>query len=242
MRLDKYLSLSAVCSRKECAKAVRQGEVLVNGVCVKTASASVDPKTDIVMFCGTPVLYHDYFYLMLNKPCGVVSATDAKGETTVLDLLPERFHAKKMFPCGRLDKNTSGFVLMTNDGALAHHLLAPKTHVPKEYFFCVKYPLTAQEIEQLEQGIDIGEGIVTRPCRIHMQDAHQGIIILTEGKYHQIKRMMLAVHNQITSLSRISFAGIKLDSSLAPGEWRELTDDERHILYEYGKVSDKTET
>ena len=173
---------------------------------------------------------------MLNKPEGVVSATDDPKEKTVLDLLDERTRRLGLFPCGRLDKNTVGLVILTNDGQTAHRLLAPKSKTEKEYRFTVKFPLSDVDVQMLENGVTLradstAGAWTTAPCRLLLDEGNRGgIIILTEGKYHEIKRMMEAVHNQITSLARISFAGIRLDPALLPGQWRCLTKEEEALF------------
>ena len=225
MRLDKMLSECGLASRKETARAVRAGQITVNGVAAQKADLQVDPASDAVTFCGTPVRYRKYVYIMLNKPDGYVSATEDGRDPTVVELLPEIYRKMELFPCGRLDKHTLGLMLLTNDGQLSHRLLSPKQHVTKSYAFRVKFPLSEADVRALEAGVDIG-GYVTKPCRVTLSDSREGIISITEGKYHQIKLMMEAVHNQITYLERKAFGPLSLDLTLARGEWRELTDEE----------------
>ncbi len=230
MRLDKYLSLCGVASRTESSRAVRVGEVLVNGVPARRADVHIDPDTATVIFRGVPVVYRQYTYILMHKPGGVVSATEDGREQTVLDLLSDdvRRIRPPLFPCGRLDKYTTGLMLLTNNGDLAHRLLAPDRHVDKTYRYRVKFPLSDEDISALEGGVDIG-GYVTAPCRV-ARDADDplrtGYITLHEGKYHQIKLMMEARHNQITELHRMIFGPLSLDGSLSPGEWRFLSDKE----------------
>jgi len=224
MRLDKYLVSTGVCSRSEASAAVRKGNVSVNGVVAKSPSSAVNEEKDSVIFCGRQLVYRKFTYIMLNKPTGVVSATE-DGDTTVIDLLPDELRRLGLFPCGRLDKNTTGLMLLTNDGVLSHKLLAPKSHVDKTYRYACKFPLSDGDIASLEAGVDIG-GYVTAPCKIERLDEKNGNITISEGKYHQIKLMMQAVHNQITSLERISFANLVKDPRLALGEWRYLSDAE----------------
>ena len=224
------LSECGIATRSECSKAARAGKISVNGIPVKKADCKVDPKVDRVVYCGTPVVYRKYVYLMLNKPDGYISATeDGRGEPVVTDLLPPEYCKMGVFPCGRLDKHTLGLMLLTNDGALSHKLLAPKSHVAKAYGFHVKFPLSQEDITALESGVDIG-GYLTKPCQVSLAGEREGEIVLTEGKYHQIKLMMQAVHNQITYLERLSFGPLSLDPTLERGEWRELTDAEIALL------------
>ncbi|MBO5649141.1 MAG: rRNA pseudouridine synthase [Clostridia bacterium] len=235
MRLDKYMTAAGVLTRRECAAAVKQGRITVDGLPAPRADIHVSPAQHVCLD-GTEVVYRENTYLMMHKPDGIVSATDAPGERTVLDLLPEQLRRLHLFPCGRLDKSTTGLILLMTDGVLSHRLLAPRRHVEKVYRFTVKFPLSDEDVGQLENGIRIdadshAEGFVTAPCRVIPEaDRTHGAIVLTEGKYHQIKRMMEAVHNQITTLQRISFCGISLDPALKPGEWRYLTEEEEAIL------------
>lgn len=230
MRLDKMLSECGVATRSECGKAARAGKITVNGIPVKKADCKVDPLVDRVVYCGSPVVYRKFVYLMLNKPDGYISATeDGRGDPVVTDLFPPEYRKMGIFPCGRLDKHTLGLMLLTNDGALSHKLLAPKSHVAKVYGFHVKFPLSQEDVAMLEGGVDIG-GYTTKPCRVRLTEDKAGEITLTEGKYHQIKLMMQAVHNQITYLERLSFGPLSLDPRLARGEWRELTDTEIALL------------
>ncbi len=233
MRLDKFLSNMGKASRSESGRLARCGKITVNGVIVKKADIHIDESKDIICVNGVTVNYKKYAYIMLNKPEGYVSATDDDREKTVLDLLPDEERRLNLFPCGRLDKNTLGLVILTNDGDSAHKCLSPKHHVDKIYKFECKLPLTYENVQALEKGVDIG-GYLTKPCKISMYNETSGEITLTEGKYHQIKRMLEAVDNKITYLERITFGGIKLDSSLARGEWRYLTADEEALFINGG--------
>jgi len=172
---------------------------------------------------------------MLNKPDGYVSATDDDKYPTVITLLPDELQRIGLFPCGRLDKNTLGLMILTNNGPLSHKLLAPKNHVSKKYRFTVKFPISENDVNALESGVDIG-GYVTAPCKVEMIGEKEGYITLTEGKYHQIKLMAEAVHNQITYLERVTFGPIALDEGLGRGEWRYLTEDEQKSLEAHGMI------
>lgn len=230
MRLDKFLSNMGKATRTESGRLVRMGKVLINGAVAKRADCHINPDTDIITLCGAVVEYKQFTYIMLNKPAGYVSATDDEREKTVLDLIPEEERRKKPFPCGRLDKDTLGLVILTTDGDSAHRLLSPKHHAKKVYKFKCQAPLSSEDVKQIEDGVDIG-GYVTMPCKIEMdRDGLGGLITLTEGKYHQIKRMLEAVSNKITYLERISFGGIKLDTSLERGQWRFLTPEEELLF------------
>ena len=229
MRLDKMIASTGIASRSQIASAVRSGRVLVDGAVARKADMQVDPDAVSVVYCGTPVCYRKYTYIMLNKPEGYVSATEDGRFPTVIELLPPELQKIGLFPCGRLDKNTLGLMLLCNDGDTSHRLLAPKSHVAKTYAFCVKFPLSDADISALESGVDIG-GYVTAPCTVVLDGEKKGKITLTEGKYHQIKLMMEAVHNQITYLERVSFGPLTLDPALARGDWRYLGDDEIALL------------
>ncbi len=233
MRIDKFLSECKVASRSETAKAVRRGEVCLDGVPVKRTDTPVDIETSVVTYCGEVVRYRKGTYVLLNKPDGYVSATEDKREKTVLDLLPEEVTKFNVFPCGRLDKNTLGLMLLTDNGPLAHALLSPKRHVEKVYRFeCAKKPSEC-DLAALESGVDIG-GYITKPCAVKMTGETSGEITLSEGKYHQIKLMFEAVDNRILYLERIKFAFLTLDG-LDRGEWRYLTEEEIKKLEGLGK-------
>ena len=227
MRIDKFLSNMGVATRTESSRAARAGLILVNGKPVKKADVHIDPEKDMITYCGRKIEYRKYTYILMNKPDGVVSATEDGRDKTVIDLLPEELQKLNLFPCGRLDKHTLGLVMLTDDGDLAHRLLSPKHHVKKKYRFESKFPLTDEEIEYLEKGATLEDGYVTKPSRIELfEDKRSGYITLTEGKYHQIKRMLESVNNKITYLERITFGPLALDEKLARGEWRFLTQNE----------------
>ncbi|MBQ0009791.1 MAG: pseudouridine synthase, partial [Ruminococcus sp.] len=180
------------------------------------------------------VVYRKYTYIMLNKPDGVVSATEDGNTPTVLDLLPETLQKIGLFPCGRLDKNTLGLLLLTNNGPLAHAMLSPAHHVKKTYRFRCEKPLSPTDVDTLTRGVDIGEKSSTRPAEVRLITPSEGEITVTEGKYHQIKRMFSAIGNEITYLERITFADIPLDPSLDRGEWRFLSPEEIAVIESKG--------
>jgi len=232
VRLDRFIVSCGVASRKEAAIAAKRGEITVNGASVRSADIKINENTDEVCFKGEKLIYREFTWLMLNKPQGVISATeDAKGQVTVIDLLPERLQKIGLFPCGRLDGDTTGLVLLTNEGELAHRLLSPKCHVDKIYRFTSARRITEDEIQSAANGLTLGDGYECLPAIIVPDsEGEGGTITLKEGKYHQIKRMFGAMNNRITSLRRISFAEIELPSDLPEGEWRYLTDEELSIL------------
>ena len=234
MRIDKFLSNMGIATRTESSKAARQGGILVNGAVVKKADLHIDPEKDVVTYLGRKIEYRKYTYILMNKPDGVVSATEDGRDKTVIDLLPEELQKLNLFPCGRLDKHTLGLVMLTDDGDLAHRLLSPKHHVKKKYYFESKFPLTEDEISYLEKGATLEDGYVTKPSEIELfENKKSGHITLVEGKYHQIKRMLESVNNKITYLERITFGPLVLDENLERGEWRFLTENEIKGLEEH---------
>lgn len=231
MRIDKLISEMGIASRKEAARAARLGGVLVDGVAVKDLSAHIDPETQSVVYLGRRLEYRRYDYVMLNKPEGYVSATEDSSLPTVLELLSDELRARELFPVGRLDRDTVGLMILTNDGQLAHSLLSPKKHVEKKYRFGAKVPMKAGIESDFENGITLADGYECKSAKIELDsDRMGGVITLTEGKYHQIKRMVAASDNRVIFLERISFGGIPLDSTLERGEWRYLTDEEIKLL------------
>lgn len=233
MRVDKFLSECRMATRSEAAKAIRRGEVTVDGIAVKRADAPVDPENSVVTYGGVTVCYRKNTYVLLNKPEGYVSATEDPREQTVLTLLSAELQKFDLFPCGRLDKNTTGVMLLTDNGPLAHFLLSPKHHVEKEYRYTCEHPLTHADVQALERGVDIG-GYVTAPCKVSPEGETVGRITLSEGKYHQIKLMFHAVGNRIIALERTRFAFLTAEG-LARGEYRLLTDEEIQKLEQYGR-------
>ena len=234
MRLDRFLTHLGVASRTEAARAARAGEILVDGVPQKRADISIDPTRQQVSFRGEVLAYTEFVWLMMHKPAGVLSATeDGKGKT-VIDLLPERLQKRDLFPCGRLDKDTVGLLLLTNEGALAHRLLSPKHHVEKVYRYRLAEPFT--DAERFADGIVLDGGYHTKPAKLKILSPYEGEITLTEGQYHQIKRMFEAIGNRVVGLARLSFAGIPLDPALKPGEFRPLTEEELALLKASGQA------
>ena len=227
MRLDKFMVSTGKLSRSEAGRAARAGRIAVNGVAVKKADSAVDPDTDIIALDGEVLTYRRYTYILLNKPDGYVSATEDGRDPTVVTLLPDELQRIGLFPCGRLDKHTLGLMLLTNDGPLSHRLLSPRHHVSKKYFYTSKFPLTPEEIATLQDGVTLEDGYVTLPAMIEQREGEaEGYITLTEGKYHQIKRMFEAVHNKIITLERVTFSFLTLDGLPERGQWRYLTDEE----------------
>ncbi|MCG3089461.1 pseudouridine synthase [Sporosarcina cyprini] len=229
MRLDKLLANMGYGSRKEVKQLLKKGAVKVNEVPVKDAASHVDPHQDVVSILGERVVYKEFIYLMMNKPPGVVSATEDFRDRTVVDLLdPEDRHFDP-FPVGRLDKDTEGLLLLTNDGKLTHNLLSPKKEVPKTYYARIEGVVTEEDILLFAQGLTLEDGFETKPgiLRILDSDSISEIeLTITEGKFHQVKRMFEAVGKRVIYLKRLSMGALKLDDELDLGEYRELTDEE----------------
>lgn len=227
MRLDKYLADSGRYTRSEASRVIRRGSVSVNGAVVKDPSLKIDEATAVVTAEGEAVGYQRFRYFMLNKPSDTVSTTEDDPKS-VMKLLPLPMQRMDLFPCGRLDIDTVGLLILTNDGAAAHALLSPKKHCEKTYRFTCR-PIGEAERLRLENGVPLSD-FTSKPCKVRLDDSEHGEITVTEGKYHQVKRMFLAVGSEILSLERIAFGGLTLDPALARGEWRELTDEETERL------------
>ena len=233
IRLDKYLADMGLGTRTEVKKDIKKGRISVNGQIMKSPEYKIDIQTDVVLSDGKEIAYEELAYYMLNKPQGVVSATEDRRDKTVLDLISEK-KRKDLFPVGRLDKDTEGLLLITNDGELAHNLLTPKKHVDKKYFVRLKTPLSEENRKRLEKGVDIGEDKLTLPAQIFVlnKEKDEAEIIIREGKFHQIKRMFHAVGNEVVFLKRLSMGSLVLDEALLPGEYRLLTPQEIERLKE----------
>ncbi len=226
MRIDKFMTEAGLLSRKECAAAVKRGLIAIDGVPAKNAADHIDPEKVTVTYRGEAVEYRAFTYLMINKPAGYVSATDDRSLPYVVELVTPQLQKIGLFPAGRLDRDTTGLLVLTNDGKLAHALLTPRHHVEKKYRFTCESPLSPDAEARFAAGLTIGD-YECKPAVLEADaDRMGGIITLTEGKYHQIKRMLFAVDNACTSLCRISFGNIPLDETLAPGEYRFLTAEE----------------
>lgn len=232
MRLDKLLCDLKIGSRSQVKEIIRKGMVTVNGLVEKDPGRKVDEGRDQILVAGERLTYQKFFYFMLNKPAGVISATEDQREKTVLELLNPEDRREDLFPVGRLDKDTEGLLLLTNDGELAHRLLAPKRHVDKSYFVHIAHSLSEEEIWALEQGVDIGESRLTLPGKVQCLSETEIVLTIHEGKFHQVKRMLQAVNNEVLYLKRISFGSLLLDDALAPGAYRTLTESEVAALHE----------
>lgn len=236
MRLDKFVATYTTKSRKEAKKCIHSGKVMVEGRVVKDETKQVELSQNICMD-GEPVVAKEHIYLMLNKPQGVLSATKDAREQTVIDLIPDM--GRDLFPVGRLDKDTEGFLLLTDHGELAHRLLSPGYHVSKTYYVEYTGILDSNSVERVKNGLDIGEKRPTQSGALRLLSQGKVELTIAEGKFHQVKRMIAALGGKVTYLKRISMAGIPLDENLAAGEWRELTPGEVDVLLEQTKVKRK---
>lgn len=222
MRLDRVLANASVGSRTQVKNMVKNGRISVNGKIALASSMMVDPNQDVIRIDDEILQYAKYQYLMLYKPAGYISATEGRYDPTVLELVP---NYKGLFPCGRLDKDTEGLLLMTNDGRLAHNLLSPKKHVEKEYYVEHQLPLSQEDVLCIERGIRY-KNITYKGAKLKILDDLQCTIILQEGKYHEIKNIFLAIGNKVTYLKRIRMKNLILDETLKKGEYRPLSEEE----------------
>lgn len=233
MRLDKYLSFLGKGTRKEVKEFIKKGLVKVNGITIKKDDFKVNENSDIVMLNGEKLEYEEFVYLMLNKPSGVVSATYDNKDKTVIDLIKDYKHLD-LFPFGRLDKDSEGLLIISNDGKLAHELLSPKKHVDKKYYVEVLGRVTSEDIESFKNGIML-DGELCKSALLEIiksDDISYCYVTISEGKYHQVKRMFESVNKKVTYLKRVTFGNLKLDENLKLGEYRKLTEQEINLLKE----------
>lgn len=230
-RLDKLISSTGRWSRKEVKELVRQGRVLADGLPVKRPEEKVDPALCRIQVDGEAVRCTPFVYVMLHKPEGILSATEDRNQKTVLDLLPEHLRRRGLFPVGRLDKDTTGLLLLTDDGALAHELLSPRKHVDKVYLAHVDGKVDGEDVAALAEGMVLGDGLHCLPAGLEpLEDGASCLVTLREGKYHQVKRMLAARGKPVLALKRLSMGPLVLDNGLKPGEWRELRPDEEEAM------------
>lgn len=233
-RIDKILSNLGYGTRKDLKKIVKNGMVQVNGVTIKDSAMKVDPEKDKIVINGEEIFYREFIYLMMNKPAGVISATFDNKDETVIDLLEVEHQVFEPFPVGRLDKDTVGLLLLTNDGDLNHRLISPKWKVDKVYFAKIDQKVTQEDIEKFKHGITLDDGYRCKEAILEIQKASEEgseiVLTIQEGKFHQVKRMFEAVGKKVTYLKRIEFGTLPLDEDLEEGEYRELTEEEIAIL------------
>lgn len=230
IRLDKFISDAVPCTRKEATGYIRSGRISVDGKTVKAGDTKIDEKSSVVAFDGKEFSYSKYIYIMLNKPEGLISATEDIREKTVMSLLPESYMTKGLFPAGRLDKDTTGLLILTNDGETAHRLLSPKYNKKKVYKVTAEKPFCSSDIEKLKKGVMLDDG-KTKPAELEItENPHIAYMTLTEGRFHEVKRICLALDNLCVELERVRFAEIPLDKTLERGQWRLLTQEETSLL------------
>lgn len=232
-RLDKFLASQSFGSRKDVTKLIRSGAVAVNGETARDSAQKLDPSRDRVTVDGEEVVYRKHLYLMMNKPAGVLSATEDGRGRTVLDLLPPELLRRGLFPAGRLDKDTTGLLILTDDGDFAHRMLSPKSHVYKLYEARTRDPVKPGDVQAFLEGITQG-GQTFAPARLWTEEREDGeaaMVEIREGKFHQVKRMFQAVGNQVLTLKRLKIGGLPLDGTLGEGEARLLTEEERDLIF-----------
>ncbi len=232
MRLDRFLANSGVGTRKEVKEILKKRKIKVNDSIITNGSIHIDENKDAVKYEEKEISYKPFIYIMMNKPDGVISATEDDEHRTVIDLLENKYRTYSVFPIGRLDIDTEGLLILTNDGILTHKLLAPNKHVDKKYYVELKNPVLKSDIEKLENGIELENGFVTKNAKVEVIENSEDkvYITITEGKYHQVKRMFKAVNNKVLYLKRVQMGNLKLDDKLKVGKYRELTEKEINIL------------
>ena len=231
-RLDKLISSQSMMTRSEASKLIRSGVVSVNGAIIKNTSAKADPDTDTIMVGNQKFVYKKHIYIMMNKPDGIVSASRDPKEKTVVDIVPENMQRPNLFPAGRLDKDTTGFVLITDDGDFAHNILSPKHHIDKTYLAETDCVIEDRFLEDMRNGMILGDEQLLEAEIDLVEKTNNPVyrIVLREGKYHQIKRMIGSTNAVLLSLRRIKMGNLDLDSSLAPGECREISEEEIRLI------------
>ena len=232
MRLDRFLQNSGVCSRKEAKKIISTGKIMVNGEICLNFELKIDENKDEICMSGNRIVYEKYIYIVMNKPEGFVCATEDRRDRTVLELLPDNLRRLELFPVGRLDKDTTGLLILTNDGAFAHEMLSPKKKVMKTYLAVVDGPLDERDTDAFASGISIGD-YTCLPAELEILEPSapgKSLVSICEGKFHQVKRMFKALDKNVLSLERISFGSLKLDGKLSRGEYRPLEKFELEML------------
>ena len=233
-RLDKIIASQGKYSRSEVKKLVKAGLVKVNGKVVKTSDVKCDTAADEIIVDGVSLNYKKHIYIMLNKPKGVISATEDPTQKTVIDLVPPELKRSGLFPAGRLDGDTTGFVLITDDGDFAHRILSPKNHIMKTYHATLRRPLTDEDIIKFKEGLTLGDGTKCLEAHVRMLPDRGNVaeVIICEGKYHQVKRMFASLDNKVLELKRVKMGELYLDADLPEGCCRELTDSEVELVHE----------
>ena len=231
MRLDRFVAETTELSRSQAARAIRSGSVSVNGVPERAPDRKLDEHSDEVRCCGQLCVYRKFFYYLLNKPTGVITASKDPKQKTVLDLFPPEIRKHGIFAVGRLDKDTAGLLLVTNDGTFAHRVIAPASGIDKVYAATVEGTPTEEDAARFREGLELSDGTRCLPAELVVTGGNECLVTVQEGKYHQVRRMLAAVGKPVKTLCRISLGGIELDQSLEPGQYRELTEYELCILF-----------
>ena len=232
-RLDKILASQGTLSRRDVKDIIKKGRVSINGIVAKKSDIKIDIEKDLVTLDGEALSLKKHIYIMLNKPQGIVSASESDTDETVVDLVPDELYRKGLFPAGRLDKDTTGFVLITDDGDFAHKILSPKNHIFKTYLATLDHHLSEGDIEMLEKGITLADGTTLKEAKVEILNECENPVVkimICEGKYHQVKRMFAAAGNKVIALHRSKMGELELDSALKEGECREITHDELELL------------
>ena len=230
-RLDKFISSQTALSRKEAQKAICDKRVTVNGELSRSVDIKIDTEADAVALDGKALTYQTHVYYMMNKPSGVVSATEDRVEKTVIDLLPPELRRKGLFPAGRLDKDTTGLLILTDDGDYAHRMLSPKKHVKKRYIATLDRSPDSGISARFEEGVVLKDGTVCKSGQASLLDGTRVAVEISEGKYHQVKRMFAALGYHVEALERVRIGALSLDGDLSPGEVREMTKDEADLVF-----------
>lgn len=232
LRMDKLLSADGQLSRQDAKRLLAAGSVTVDGKTIQQASAKVDPDTQVICISGKRVTYAAHHYILLHKPLGVVSSTDDPDSPTVLSLLPQSLRAPGLFPAGRLDKYTTGMVILTDDGEFAHRILAPRKHLPKRYAFTLDAPILGERlVAEFAKGVYLGGGERSSPAVLLPKSPTEGEVVIFEGIYHQVRRMFDQNGGKVTALHRLQIGGLLLDPTLAPGESRPLREEEISAIF-----------
>ncbi len=234
-RLDKILASQGTLSRRDVKEIIKKGRITVNGVVAKKSDIKIDIDNDTVTLDGEILSLKEHIYIMLNKPQGIVSASESDTDETVVDLVPDELFRKGLFPAGRLDKDTTGFVLITDDGDFAHKILSPKNHIFKTYLATLEHSLSESDIQMLEKGITLADGTTLKEAKVEIIEDGEHLLVqimICEGKYHQVKRMFAAAGNKVVALHRSKMGNLELDEDLKPGECREITLEELKMISE----------
>ena len=230
-RLDKIISTQTSYSRKEIKKLARQGDIRVNGIVCKTSDIKIDPQHDTIEVLGESIVYSQYVYYMMNKPKGVLSASNDKNAVTVVDILSDELKRKNLFPAGRLDKDTTGLLIITDDGDFAHRMLSPSKKVYKHYIATLEKPVEDSYKERFENGIVLADGTVCQKAFFEKLGTNRALVKICEGKFHQVKKMFAACNNTVAYLQRVQIGELKLDRDLEPGQARKLTQSEKEAIF-----------